>query len=103
MINNDQEINHLFCKLDKSGDIIADEYGIRIAQCQKSLSLYLKYLWCYGLIETPPVCPIDRVILSLCKSYYEKHTEIADRQVKIDLCNNGSIKNKFKRFFLISN
>jgi hypothetical protein len=33
-------------------------YGI----CQKILNLYLKYLWCAGLIPTPPHFPIDRVI-----------------------------------------
>lgn len=86
MINCDQEIKQMFCKLDESGDIIANEYGIRIAQCQKSLSIYLKYLWCYGLIETPPVCPIDRVILNICKEYYKQNRNVADRQEKIELC-----------------
>lgn len=89
MINSDQNINHIFCKLDEYGNIIADEYGIRIAQCQKSLSIYLKYLWCYGLIKTPPVCPIDRVILSICKEYYRQNTNIADSQEKIELCSKN--------------
>ncbi len=29
---------------------------------QKIVNLYLKYLWCAGLIQEPPHCPIDRVI-----------------------------------------
>lgn len=37
----------------------------RIAHAQKSLSTFLKHLWCRGYITpTPPVCPIDRVILT---------------------------------------
>lgn len=36
---------------------------IRLAQAQKSLSLYLKHLWCMGLIPVPPVCPVDTLIL----------------------------------------
>ena len=35
----------------------------RLAQAQKSLSLYLKHLWCMGLIPVPPVCPVDTLIL----------------------------------------
>lgn len=41
--------------------------GIRIAQCQKSLSIYLKYMWCQNIaIFEPPLCPIDRIVLSHC-------------------------------------
>lgn len=40
------------------------EQGFRISHAQKSLSVYLKHLWCMGMIATPPFCPIDRVILS---------------------------------------
>lgn len=41
--------------------------GIRIAHCQKSLSIYLKYMWCQGIsTATPPACPIDRVVLTHC-------------------------------------
>ena len=36
----------------------------RIGICQKLLNLYLKYLWCAGIINEPPHCPIDRTILS---------------------------------------
>lgn len=35
----------------------------RLAQAQKSLSLYLKHLWCMELIPLPPVCPVDTLIL----------------------------------------
>lgn len=38
--------------------------GFRISHSQKSLSVYMKHLWCMGLIEEPPVCPVDRIILS---------------------------------------
>lgn len=38
----------------------------RIGSAQKALNLFLKYLWCGGLIPTPPHCPFDaRVIAKL--------------------------------------
>lgn len=49
-----EEFCHPFCSLCS---------GFRIAQAQKSLSLYLKHLWCVGLIPVPPVCPVDSIIL----------------------------------------
>lgn len=40
---------------------------IRIGQCQKSLSVYLKWMWCQNeLASIPPVCPIDRQVLREC-------------------------------------
>lgn len=35
----------------------------RIGSAQKALNLYLKYLWCAGLISRPPHCPFDRRII----------------------------------------
>lgn len=41
---------------------------IRLGQCQKSFSIYLKWMWCQGqLAGIPPVCPIDCKILSKCR------------------------------------
>lgn len=40
---------------------------IRLGQCQKSFSVFLKWMWCQGqLIGIPPVCPIDRQVLNKC-------------------------------------
>ena len=36
--------------------------GFRIAHSQKSISVYLKHLWCMDLIPEPPCCPVDRII-----------------------------------------
>lgn len=36
----------------------------RIGNAQKALNLYLKYLWCVGLVETPLHFPIDSIVLS---------------------------------------
>lgn len=41
---------------------------IRLSHAQKSLSVFLKYLWCFGLIDMPPACPIDRNVLGLVKN-----------------------------------
>jgi|GEM_PF-320733 len=35
----------------------------RIGIAQKALNLYLKYLWCLGLIPVPPHCPFDSVVI----------------------------------------
>jgi hypothetical protein len=35
----------------------------KISHAQKSLSVYLKHLWCLDKIQEPPVCPVDRKIL----------------------------------------
>jgi hypothetical protein len=37
----------------------------RIGTAQKALNLYLKYLWCLGLIETPPHCPFDSKVIDM--------------------------------------
>lgn len=39
--------------------------GFKISHAQKSLSVYLKHLWCMGLIPEPPQCPVDRRILEV--------------------------------------
>lgn len=50
--------------------------GIRIAQCHKSLSVYLKWLWCLGLMETvPPSCPFDREIIRRAIKVLEESAE----------------------------
>jgi hypothetical protein len=43
----------------------------RIGHAQKALSLVLKHLWCHGLLPggtMPPVCPIDRIMLTKVKA-----------------------------------
>jgi len=53
-------------------DQLSNQYGhillekrLRIGTVQKTLNLYLKFLWCLELVqEEPPHCPVDRVILA---------------------------------------
>lgn len=53
--------------------------GIRISQCQKSLSVYLKYMWCQNIaVVDPPLCPIDRIVLSHCGIFDISWTRIDD-------------------------
>lgn len=37
---------------------------LKIGIGQKILNLYLKYLWCLGIIPEPPHCSFDRIIIS---------------------------------------
>ena len=41
--------------------------GINISHAQKSLGLYLKYLWCLEGTVVPPACPLDRAVLEAGK------------------------------------
>jgi hypothetical protein len=44
--------------------------GFRISHAQKSISVFLKHLWCMDKIACPPQCPVDRIILEVaCKRY----------------------------------
>lgn len=43
----------------------------RIGIAQKALNLYLKYLWCVGLITLPPHCPFDAIIISHLPDCYD--------------------------------
>lgn len=56
-------INAHFCEGLKNSISL----GLRVSHCQKSLSVYLKYMWCYNITSiVPPACPIDRIVLTHC-------------------------------------
>lgn len=42
--------------------------GFRISHSQKSISEYLKHLWCMDRIPEPPQCPVSALILSIAGS-----------------------------------
>jgi len=44
-------------------DDFSESPGFRIAHAQKSISVFLKHLWCMDRIQPPPECPVDSVIL----------------------------------------
>jgi hypothetical protein len=44
--------------------------GFRISHSQKSISVYLKHLWCMDLIHKPPQCPVDAKILKIAGCKY---------------------------------
>lgn len=56
-------------------DVLSNEFApilqgrrLRIGTSQKSLNLYLKFLWCQGRLQVPPPhCPIDRIVLQKAK------------------------------------
>jgi hypothetical protein len=50
----------------------------RIGNSQKLLNMFLKYLWCVGLVKLPPHMPIDGIVLNKFKSRFkdEKHKNI---------------------------
>lgn len=59
----------------QSREILRDDH-ITFGTTQKLLNLYLKYLWCLGLINEPPHCPIDRTILNKIKDYKTSWTKM---------------------------
>jgi len=46
------------------------------ANAQKLLNVYLKFLWCAGLIPRPPHCPVDAIVLRAAGLYKERWTEL---------------------------
>lgn len=50
-------------KLERIKDNLLVEEQPAFGVAQKALNLFLKYLWCFDLIEQPPHCPIDGQIL----------------------------------------
>ena len=56
---------------------------IRIGQCQKSLSIFLKWMWCQGeLAGMPPVCPIDGQVLAKCRRILKEYQEGTVEEIK---------------------
>jgi hypothetical protein len=42
----------------------------RISHAQKSLGVFLKHLWCMRLVDVPPLCPVDAIILKKAGAVY---------------------------------
>jgi hypothetical protein len=59
-----------FANIENLSDTLTAEHRnalggrFRIGSAQKALNLYLKMLWCFDRIPTPPHCPFDRIVLS---------------------------------------
>lgn len=58
----------------------SDKIYFKLSHSQKSLSIYLKHLYCLNLIPAPPCCPIDRIILSKIKSNEPSWTNVDNIQ-----------------------
>lgn len=44
----------------------------RISHSQKSISVFIKHLWCMNKIEEPIICPVDRIILQKTEALAKK-------------------------------
>lgn len=49
---------------------IGYDNGFRISHAQKSISVFIKHLWCMNLIKLPLQCPVDRIILTIIGYVY---------------------------------
>jgi hypothetical protein len=47
-----------------------NEPGFRISHAQKSISVFLKHLWCMDEVACPPQCPVDSIILKAAGKRY---------------------------------
>lgn len=61
VVDFSMEMNSVFSEILMPNKELYDN-GFRIAHSQKSISVYLKHLWCMDIIPPPPCCPIDRII-----------------------------------------
>lgn len=68
----EQDLEHLQAVMNErfAGFFRQDEHprypydpGFRLSHAQKSLSVCLKHLWCLGVVDTPPQCPVDSIVL----------------------------------------
>jgi len=56
--------------LSEPHDRYKTDPGFRISHAQKSISVFLKHLWCMGEVACPPQCPVDRIILEAAGKRY---------------------------------
>jgi hypothetical protein len=88
----------LTCEFKGLGILRNNRFRIGIAQ--KALNLYLKYLWCFGDIVTPPHCPIDRRIIGILgltskergKYDWTKLDDIEKYKILIEKCRSQAEK-----------
>lgn len=61
------DIQNMKATINEQFANILYDNSIRIGHCQKALAIYLKWMWCHSNnMPAPPMCPIDRNILSYC-------------------------------------
>ena len=60
---NIENLSNELTKTFEKRDFLGGDDKFRIGIAQKALNLYLKYLWCLGVIKTPPHCPFDNVVI----------------------------------------
>lgn len=51
-------------------DASLSDTAFRVSHAQKSIAVYLKHLWCIGLVRTPVLCPVDRRIMTVSNAPY---------------------------------
>jgi hypothetical protein len=77
-----KNIHLLVAYVNKSCSPFLKDDTLRLGIAQKALNLYLKYLWCVGIIKaTPPHCPFDRTVLQDFLKLPDNWTEVNDDPV----------------------
>ena len=75
-------IEDISSKISEAYSEILINGRFRIGNSQKLLNMYLKYLWCVGLVKIPPHMPIDGIVLkkfkSRCRDDNQKNIKILD-------------------------
>jgi hypothetical protein len=68
--------------------IMNKEFGekiyFKLSHSQKSLSIFLKHLYCLNIIEIPPCCPIDSIVLRKTESLNKTWTTVDDLKTHRD-------------------
>ncbi|WP_138485388.1 hypothetical protein [Dyadobacter bucti] len=74
--------------------------NFKISHAQKSLSVYLKHLWCMRLSLVPPRCPVDRQILKVAGAPQNMipWTEVDDIKIYRGHCNLLAQKANVEKF-----
>jgi hypothetical protein len=59
--------------------------NFQYSHAQKSMSIFLKHLWCIERINEPPSCPIDSIVLKAAGLGNERWTQIHTKEKFIEL------------------
>lgn len=81
-----KNIRGLIDYANKADTGVLGKVGYKYGVAQKLLNLALKYYWCLGLIEEPPHCPIDKIVIDkTCLRSRVNWTQILEEKEYVEI------------------
>lgn len=115
ILSHDEHIQYISdtaCQLTNNIGSYLHNSKFRIGIAQKLINMHLKYLWCSGVINEPPHCPIDGIIRDKVKLTYpnfnydwissddikEYKSAVATLQLQAESCNETIAQWELREF-----